>query len=463
MLQCPNCGGNLKFSPSAQKMNCEHCDSQFDPYFFDSKTQDAEEKELYEVTVFTCPQCGGEILSTDHAAAGFCSFCGASTILYSRISKEHRPRYIIPFSKTKEDCKEVYKKWMSHAIFAPNELKDEKCIDSFRGIYMPYWSYEIVQEGALSLPGEKQSRRGDYIINKYFDLSGEVDSWYDGIYYDASSSFADQLSESLAPFHTKERKKFSPAFLSGFYADIADVSEKVYENEAKEKIRKENMSRIRQTPLFAPYQMKTTGKNAIIPETKVRSVEETMFPVWFMSYRKKDRVIYATVNGQTGKVVADLPVAPSKYLIGSLILAVPIFMLLNWGLVLTPSVLTGIIALLSLVTLVIFGTESSQIAKRESHVDDRGLNWAKNQSGRKQERTGKTGGKIGGYLGGAIAFVISILLIFFHPVSDLYYYGGAILSLIAIGYTIVSIIRSYNILSTHRLPQFDKQGGDDRA
>lgn len=58
-----------------------------------------------------CPNCGGEILSTDNTAANFCSFCGASTILTSRVSKQQRPGYIIPFSKTKEDCKQAYKKW----------------------------------------------------------------------------------------------------------------------------------------------------------------------------------------------------------------------------------------------------------------------------------------------------------------------------------------------------------------
>lgn len=458
MIQCPNCGGNLKFSPSVQNMNCEHCNSQFDPYQFDSKTQDAEERELYEVTVFTCPQCGGEILSTDNAAAGFCSYCGASTILYSRISKEHRPRYIVPFRRTKEDCKKAYKKLMSRAIFAPKELKDETCIDSFRGIYMPYWSYEVVQEGSLSLLGEKQNRRGDYIITKYFSLTGEIDSWYDGIYYDASSAFEDRISEHLAPFNIGERKDFTPAFLSGFYADIPDVSRKVYENDAKGKVWEENLKRIKQTPQFASCYMKTTGAGIMIPDAKVRMVEETMFPVWFMSYRKKDRVIYATVNGQTGKVVADLPIAPTKYIITSLLLAVPIFLLLNWLLVLTPSVLTIWIALIGVLTLFLYGIESRQIAKRNSLEEDKGRNWANQQKSQSMDKP-----KVIGYFGALIAILISILLFVFHPVSDLYYYGGAICSLFAICLTILSMIRSYNMLSTHKLPQFEKQGGDDRA
>ena len=54
-----------------------------------------------------------------------------------------------------------------------------------------------------------------------------------------------------------------------------------------------------------------------------------MFPVWFMSYRNGDRVAYATVNGQTGKAVADLPVDIRKFIGGSLLLAVPVFILLN--------------------------------------------------------------------------------------------------------------------------------------
>ena len=157
MFSCPNCGGNLKFDIPSQHLSCEYCHELFNPYAFEDKKSDAEEEKSYEsdyeVTIFTCPQCGGEILSTDNAAAGFCSFCGASTILYSRISHERRPNYIIPFQKSKEDCKNAYRNLMRRAIFAPKELKDPKYIDSFRGIYMPYWAYYVTQQGSFFVKG----------------------------------------------------------------------------------------------------------------------------------------------------------------------------------------------------------------------------------------------------------------------------------------------------------------------
>ena len=51
-----------------------------------------------------------------------------------------------------------------------------------------------------------------------------------------------------------------------------------------------------------------------------------------------------------------------------------------------------------------------------------------------------------------------------NPVSDLYYYGAVIAELIAIMYTIMDLIRYYNVLATRKLPQFDNySGGDDNA
>lgn len=169
MYQCPNCGGRLIFDISSQSMLCEHCNTHYNPYKL-GEGNSAEENKEYDVTVFKCPQCGGEIMSTDNTIADFCSFCGASTVLESRISKELRPGYIIPFSKTKQDCKNQYKKMMKRAWFAPKELKDEKYIDGFRGIYMPYWAYHVSQKGPVVLRGEKSKRRGDYIYTDHFNI-----------------------------------------------------------------------------------------------------------------------------------------------------------------------------------------------------------------------------------------------------------------------------------------------------
>ena len=95
MFACKNCGGNVKFDIKSGQLACEYCHSLFDPYAYEDKTSDAEVQKDFEATIFTCPQCGGEILSTDDTAAGFCINCalqphakGAQAGLYHTICQE---------------------------------------------------------------------------------------------------------------------------------------------------------------------------------------------------------------------------------------------------------------------------------------------------------------------------------------------------------------------------------------
>ena len=157
-----------------------------------------------------------------------------------------------------------------------------------------------------------------------------------GLSYDASSSFDDNISEELAPYNLKGMKAFTPAYLSGFYADTSDVDAKVYQGDAEYTASAETTERIASDGTFAGFTMDTIRPEQL--HTKTETIDSTMFPVWFLSYRKKDRVAYATVNGQTGLVVADIPIDPKRYLLGSLLLAIPIFALLAWSAFLQPAI-----------------------------------------------------------------------------------------------------------------------------
>lgn len=436
MYACPNCGGNLKFDIRTQQLGCEHCQTQMDVYSFEDKDPATEKQTEYDATIFSCPQCGGEIVSTDTSAAEFCTFCGASTILHSRLTKEKRPNYIIPFKKTKEDCKQAYSEMMKKAIFAPDALKNPKYIDGFRGIYMPYWAFYMSQQGEFSLKGSKSKRRGDYIITDHYALTGEIDAYYKGLSYDASSSFDDNISEKIAPFDVKGMKEFTPAFLSGFYADTADVDPSTYQSDA-ENIAIQNST----NAIYSKFSGMSMG--SLTPSslnTEVKEIDSAMFPVWFMSYRNAGRVAYATINGQTGKVVTDLPVDTGKYTTGSLLLALPIFLILNLLFTITPFVLLIITAVLAAISLIVYSCEVATIKQKEPLQSKKSV-----------------------FVGTISAIIICAAVAILQPVSDIFYYGAAIVSLSAVFYSFKDIIGYYNIMSTRRLPQFDRTGGDDRA
>lgn len=549
MYECPNCAGNLKFDIARQQLYCEYCGTQVDPYDF-HKEKDAGEESPgeYEATVFTCPQCGGEIVSEDTTAATFCSFCGASSVLDSRISKKRRPGCIVPFTRTKENCRAAYGKMLRRAIFAPKELKDENLIEKFRGIYMPYWVYSFEKKEKITFPGKKTRRRGDYLIMDHYMLDCEVEEAYHGLAYDASSTFSDSLSDAIAPFDLKQGKDFTPSFLSGFYADTNDVEKYVYWRDAEDLVLRDAGRCLAQDPVCRKYhagqgEEEYLLRNALRPSDK--KAELAMLPVWFLSYRNGDRVSYAVVNGQTGRAAADLPVDGKKYLAGSLLLAIPLFFLLNLFLTITPGKILMIAAALAFLCILISNWQLSHIWDREAGADDAGLASVRSgpgtgNSGRQRRKPvwelwdsgiGKgflmillfqitalvpallapvisgmgrgslvilyiiifllvifgsnrafsafSGGRRrrnagrktfgGGYFREKIPVLIKPLagialaavILIMDPVSDWFYYIGAIVCMATVLWAIMDIMKQHNMLATRKLPQLNRRGGDE--
>lgn len=333
---------------------------------------------------------------------------------------------------------------------------------------MPYWAFYISQKGSLSLNGKKTSRRGDYIITDHYALTGDLDAYYKGLSYDASSSFDDNISEELAPYNLKGMKAFTPAYLSGFYADTSDV-------DAKYIRAMPNTLHLRKQPGV----LLLTGHLPVLPwipsvlNSSIQNRNHRQYHVSGMVsiLPQKDRVAYATVNGQTGLVVADIPIDPKRYLLGSLLLAIPIFALLAWSAFLQPSSLVMTTLLLSLLSIGVYCYECVSIHQKDTGANDRGKMFIQSKKASatdkpktpeaQPEPAAKTNPL--GWILPLCAAVLSFGVWFLHPVSDLYYYGAAILSMAAILVSFISIIHAYNLLSTRRLPQFDKQGGDDRA
>ncbi|MCR5331505.1 MAG: zinc ribbon domain-containing protein [Lachnospiraceae bacterium] len=487
MYECPNCASNLKFNIARQSMFCEACGTVMSPYDIE-KEKDAEEREEFEVTVFTCPQCGAQIVSEDNEAAAFCSFCGGSTILDSRISREKRPELILPFKKTKEDCLTAFTKMTKRSIFSPNELKNYKDVDSFRGIYMPYWMYTATKEGHVCYDVRKSlsKYRGDYEYIDHFNYDTDVDADFTGVSYDASSTFSDKLSQAIAPFDTTQAAKFTPAFLSGFYADTLDVDGEVYDKDVEELTTKAVFEKLNDDPAMKSYQTtfdkaKNSTKTAIVKRTLV------MLPVWFMSLRhkeagKEDRVAYVAVNGQTGEACADLPIDLKKYMLGAVIAAAALFAIFTFILpTLKPIALTISAAVIAIITGIVYSSQNTRIKNQETGEDDAGLKNAQkkglvksipkfdSQTGKKLEyndpdsKVNILGIKFGtgGFIITSIAIAAALFLL--RPVSDLWYYGGTIIILLLVFLFLVKLMKRYNKLTTRQLPQFIRKGGDDSA
>lgn len=373
MIKCPGCGASMRFDPATQMLKCDFCSGSY--AITDQTTADnvSEETEYFESTLFTCPNCNGEIMADGDTAVTFCSYCGSSVELQGRLVKMIPPSYVLPFKTTKESVEEQYKKYIGKALFAPKYMREQSNTEKIRGIYMPYWLYDYSANQVVGLSGQKSHRSGDYIITDHYRINVPLKAEYKGTAFDASSSFSDELSESIAPYNVRDNKPFQEAYMAGFYADTADVQAVVYEPQAREAVGQDATVRvIRSRKELSGYNV-STSDGSIGRALNADKQEMAYFPVWFLATKHGDHVSYAVVNGQTGKVAADVPIAFGKYLIGSLILALPIWLILNFGVTPTPRAVAFIGIIFAIISYNIASRELNLIYTREKFFDDKGI------------------------------------------------------------------------------------------
>lgn len=368
MIKCPNCNAELSFNVDSQLVTCKYCRTTFDPHNLDVKAKNAQEL-TYEGKSYLCSQCGAELLAFDETAITFCSYCGSQSMIASRMIKHNNPDFIIPFKKSKEECILAYKNKVSKFFFAPKSMKSDIIVNKFRGIYIPYCIYKLSYHDQSINKGSKYKYRdGNYVYYNDYKIYADVDAEYDGFSYDLISNFYDKFNDSI-PYDFKTIENFNHNYLAGFYADAADIDNSLYENNVTTIANVDSVNHMRKKEEYAKYGCSDPRVNL-----KVSDKKKGMVPAYFLAIRdKKNKYVnYAVINGQTGKVAVDLPIDFKKYIIISLLLTIPMFLLINNFIVMTPQKICVVSIIFSIISLIISRYQLKKIYKRENHLDDIG-------------------------------------------------------------------------------------------
>ena len=388
MYKCPNCGGEIQFQPENGKIKCEYCGSVFSVDDNIGKTRKNAQESAGpdgEGKIYTCSQCGASIYTTEETGVTFCSYCGSQAFLESRIKGDENvmPDVIIPFKISKEECGKIYKDKIKHAWFLPREMKSDTTIDKFRGIYMPCWIYTAQADADGRYEATRVRIVGGFDEYTTYEVTAHASGVYGGFVEDSSSSFPDGIMREISPFDMNNACAFDDKYMAGFYADIGNLPPDTYKNEilayakanVKEDLRKDK--EIRNSNVSGADIDEETNV-----EGKITEVRKGFLPVWFLSNKNEHTgmMSYAVINGLTGKIHADLPIDMKKYLILSLIIAIPAFILLQF-LTMRPTTLVKITMMLLCIMMVFSTGMIREKYIQENGLDDEGLLYQKNKAG----------------------------------------------------------------------------------
>ncbi len=330
-FKCPCCGANLTYNAKEGEMTCEYCDSHFT--MEEVKAAQEAEQEFAQASDmnwnatepplvhgwsgnmdgYRCPSCNAEMVIHENAAATECPYCGNPTIVAQSFSGIYRPDLVIPFKVDKNEASNMMKTFVKGKKLLPSSFLEQNRIEKITGLYVPFWLYSCHARGSVAFEGIKKKhwsdQRYNYEREDYYHVvrRGEMD--FKRIPADASSQMDDAMMDSIEPFDYSKAVPYDAAYFSGYLANRYDMKAKDTEERANERVRNTFYDTMKE----AVQNYDTVKDKADNIQLSQAKAEYAMLPVWMLSTRYEDKVYSFGINGQTGKMVGDLPVDKSKY------------------------------------------------------------------------------------------------------------------------------------------------------
>ena len=339
--QCPACTGPLRFSGTSGKLECDYCGSSYEVADIEQRysakdaaavaaqekidAKNAEQAAAMEamglwsdeesagMKTYSCPSCRAELICDATTGATSCPYCGNNTIIPGQFAGGLKPDLVIPFKLDKEAAKKALKNFYKGKKFLPKAFTAENHIEEIKGVYVPFWLCDCRMGGTVTYDAERSHswEDGDDLITEteHFKVFREGALRFEKLPVDSSSKMPDAHMDAIEPYDYSELKPFSTAYLPGFLADKYDVPQE------------ESLPRVEdraKTTLVAALEGTVSGYDAtMLTSENYQTIDWNMhyalLPVWMLNTRWKNKNFLFAMNGQTGKLVGDLPISKGKY------------------------------------------------------------------------------------------------------------------------------------------------------
>ena len=329
--KCPACGAAMRFDPPTGKLVCDYCDTVVDipataqktpqkpeepkepqeadiqGFDFGHLSDQAAREDAASLPVYNCVSCGAEVIAPAEQMALTCPYCGNNIVLTDKASGRLRPDGVIPFRIESAGLPDAVNRFYRDKKLLPRRFFSESTMGKVTGVYVPFWVFSGTLSGTLTYSGEKSSstRKGDYVTVRtaHYRLNRGASLAYAELPVDASTKVDNKLMDSLEPFRTEEAKPFDMRYLAGFTADRFDQEKKDTATRAEARMRSSSDSLVR-AAAGAGYESVKRSGGTLRANLQAKYL---LFPIYLFDILHGNKTYHFAVNGQTGKVVGEVP------------------------------------------------------------------------------------------------------------------------------------------------------------
>ena len=344
--QCPACTGPLHYSGATGKLQCDYCGASYEPAHIEAMyageekaaeqafqaaeqktaarqaeaaeggwdTSDFEQWGVDEgMKAYSCPSCGAQLICDATTAATSCPYCGNPTVVPGQFAGGLKPNCLIPFKLDQNAAKEALQKHYKGKKLLPNGFAQGNKVKEIKGVYVPFWLFdgEVDADAVFEATNSRTYTRGDYEITEtdHYDVRRAGTVMFQKIPVDGSSKMPDEYMDSVEPFDYSELRAFSTAYLPGYLADKYDVTAEDCAPRADERAASTAIDAMQAD--VRGYQ--TCVMRAHNVNLRRGKVHYGLLPVYTLGTMWEGKNYLFAMNGQTGRLIGDLPVDKGKY------------------------------------------------------------------------------------------------------------------------------------------------------
>lgn len=371
--QCPNCNGRMYFDGKLGLLKCEFCESTFTPQEVEAiyaerqakadaraqkekqaqegsdaskqqqkaasaaeaSTQSAQQvhakrstatdpvqaylensrwddEDSENMRAFNCSSCGAQLIVDQVTAVTSCPYCGNNAVVPGQLSDMLKPDLVIPFKKSKQDAIDALQDYYGNKRFLPDTFTANNHLEEVQGVYVPFWLYTGNATGDYTFNGEIITTWSDtenmYTQTDHYDLHRVASMNFERIPVNGSTRMPDAHMDAIEPFDYSELTDFSVAYLPGYVTDRYDRNVVDCDPHARKRAEQTCVQTIQGTTgEFQNVHVSGGGS-----DVKWNQMAYALLPVWMLHTKWDGKDYLFAMNGQTGKLIGDLPIDQGK-------------------------------------------------------------------------------------------------------------------------------------------------------